>query len=45
MGSAALLTGLSEVASDYDAILCDVWGVIHNGREAFDAVTKKDAGH
>jgi HAD superfamily hydrolase (TIGR01459 family) len=30
-----LLSGLSAVASDYDAILCDVWGVIHNGREAF----------
>ncbi len=27
--------GLSELAPDYDAILCDVWGVIHNGREAF----------
>jgi len=35
VGSAALLTGLSKVASEYDAILCDVWGVIHNGREAF----------
>ncbi len=30
-----LLSGLSKVASDYDAVLCDVWGVIHNGREAF----------
>jgi len=29
------LSGLRHVASDYDAILCDVWGVIHNGREAF----------
>ena len=27
--------GLSEVADQYDAILCDVWGVIHNGRQAF----------
>lgn len=35
MSSVALLKGLSEVAFDYDAILCDVWGVIHNGREAF----------
>lgn len=35
MSSVALLSGLSKVASDYDAILCDVWGVIHNGREAF----------
>ncbi len=23
--------GLNEIASRYDAILCDVWGVIHNG--------------
>jgi HAD superfamily hydrolase (TIGR01459 family) len=29
------LSGLSKVASNYDAIFCDVWGVIHNGREAF----------
>lgn len=28
--------GLSEIEQDYDAILCDVWGVIHNGRKAFD---------
>ncbi|MEZ5946847.1 MAG: TIGR01459 family HAD-type hydrolase [Hyphomonas sp.] len=27
--------GLSDIASRYDAILCDVWGVIHNGRSAF----------
>ena len=27
--------GLSELAQDYDAILCDVWGVIHNGQDAF----------
>jgi HAD superfamily hydrolase (TIGR01459 family) len=31
----SLLPGLSTVVSDYDAILCDVWGVIHNGKEAF----------
>ncbi len=28
--------GLSAIADQYDAILCDVWGVIHNGRYAFD---------
>ena len=33
----ALPTGLSQIADAYDAILCDVWGVIHNGREAFPA--------
>ena len=29
-------TGLSQIAGQYDAILCDVWGVIHNGRRAFE---------
>lgn len=28
--------GLATLADQYDAILCDVWGVIHNGRFAFD---------
>ncbi|MBI1399057.1 TIGR01459 family HAD-type hydrolase [Hyphomonas sp.] len=36
--------GLSGLASQYDTILCDVWGVIHNGRAAFteacDALVK-----
>lgn len=31
------LSGFSEIAGRYDAVLCDVWGVIHNGRKAFDA--------
>jgi HAD superfamily hydrolase (TIGR01459 family) len=31
------LSGLSEIAQDYDVLLCDVWGVIHNGRESFPA--------
>lgn len=30
-----LLNGLADVASDYDAIFCDIWGVIHNGRQHF----------
>jgi HAD superfamily hydrolase (TIGR01459 family) len=29
------LTGLSEVADRYDVLLCDVWGVIHNGAWSF----------
>ena len=33
----APLTGLAEIAADYDVLLCDVWGVIHNGRESFPA--------
>ena len=32
---ASFLKSLSDIAGDYDAILCDVWGVIHNGRESF----------
>lgn len=36
--------GLSVIADRYDTILCDVWGVIHNGRQAFadacDALVK-----
>jgi len=30
-----ILTSLDEIAPRYDAILCDVWGVIHNGVEVF----------
>jgi HAD superfamily hydrolase (TIGR01459 family) len=31
------LAGLSFIARDYDAVFCDIWGVIHNGREHFPA--------
>jgi len=31
------LNGLSEISADYDILLCDVWGVIHNGRESWPA--------
>lgn len=31
------IAGLGEIAADYDVLLCDVWGVIHNGRENFPA--------
>src|SRR3978361_491334 len=33
----APIAGLSELAHRYDVLLCDVWGVIHNGRESFPA--------
>jgi len=29
--------GLSALADRYDVLLCDVWGVVHNGRESFPA--------
>ncbi|RZI98186.1 MAG: TIGR01459 family HAD-type hydrolase [Brevundimonas sp.] len=45
------LSGLGEIADDYDILLCDVWGVIHNGRESWPeacaALTRfnREAGH
>ena len=35
MTAPKLPAGLSQIAAQYDALLCDVWGVIHNGRESF----------
>ncbi len=35
MRAPTLISGLAEIADGYDAVLCDVWGVIHNGRERF----------
>ncbi|MEI9906024.1 MAG: hypothetical protein WDN06_20560 [Asticcacaulis sp.] len=35
MSHPTLLSGLSEIAAHYDALLCDIWGVIHNGRQHF----------
>ena len=29
------ISGLGDIAEDYDALLCDIWGVIHNGRVPF----------
>ena len=38
--SPALVTGLAELAPAYDVVLCDVWGVVHNGKQHFaDACT------
>lgn len=30
-----VLSGLSEISADHDGIICDVWGVLHNGREPY----------
>src|ERR1700743_126742 len=35
MAHPELLSGLSAIASDYDAVFCDIWGIIHNGRQHF----------
>lgn len=32
------ITGLAAIAAHYDALLCDAWGVIHNGVKVFDGV-------
>ena len=28
---AGALSGFSEIATRYDALFCDIWGVVHNG--------------
>ncbi len=33
------VTGLRELAANYDVILCDVWGVIHNGVVQYEKAT------
>jgi HAD superfamily hydrolase (TIGR01459 family) len=30
-----LIEGLSEIARDHDALICDIWGVVHNGQAPF----------
>ena len=30
-----ILSGLHDIADEYDALVCDVWGVLHNGRAPF----------
>ena len=35
-----LISGLSEIASGYDALICDVWGVIHDGHTAHPAAAE-----
>ena len=35
MTAPRIISGLADLAGDYDVLFCDIWGVIHNGREAF----------
>src|ERR1700754_1607597 len=37
MTAPALLSTLSTVAADYDALVCDSWAVLHKGATAFPA--------
>jgi HAD superfamily hydrolase (TIGR01459 family) len=32
-----LLTQFRDIAPEYDALICDIWGVLHNGATAFTA--------
>lgn len=36
MSAPQTLTGLSQIADRYDVLLCDVWGVVHNGKVPFE---------
>ena len=35
-----ILESFSEIAHNYDAVFCDLWGCLHNGREAFPAAVE-----
>ncbi|MDE3174988.1 MAG: TIGR01459 family HAD-type hydrolase [Pseudomonadota bacterium] len=35
--SPRIVSSLTDVSADYDAILCDIWGVLHDGKAAFPA--------
>ena len=34
MSEVPILSGLSQWADRYDALVCDLWGVVHDGRKA-----------
>ena len=44
-----LISGLSEIAAEHDALICDVWGVIHDGQRhhpaAADALRRFRENH
>lgn len=44
-----ILAGLREIAGEYDALICDVWGVLHDGRvphlEAAEALRQFRKAH
>src|SRR5258708_30967264 len=37
MNDHRLVTGLRDVEGAYDVVLCDVWGVLHDGMRVFAA--------
>jgi HAD superfamily hydrolase (TIGR01459 family) len=49
MANPKIISGLKEIAAGYDALVCDVWGVLHNGVEplwpAVEALRRFRTGH
>jgi HAD superfamily hydrolase (TIGR01459 family) len=39
-----IISALTDISDHYDAVLCDVWGVIHNGRAAYQTACNALAG-
>jgi len=39
-GTPVLVSGLREIAGGYDALICDVWGVLHDGVRAHPAAVE-----
>jgi HAD superfamily hydrolase (TIGR01459 family) len=35
MSPLRLIAGLGEIARDHDALICDIWGVVHDGQAPF----------
>jgi HAD superfamily hydrolase (TIGR01459 family) len=35
MSTIPIISSFSEIASSYDALICDVWGVLHNGHRSY----------
>lgn len=40
MTTLKIISGLSEIAAGYDALICDVWGVLHNGYRSESAAVE-----
>lgn len=38
MATVPIISGLRALTARYGALICDVWGVVHNGREAYPGV-------
>ncbi len=40
MQAIEMIKGLSSLAETYDGVICDVWGVLHNGASAYPAAAE-----